>query len=185
MATALQTLIDDICKKNGLSSVKLPEGKALDECLPNTQVEAQLVMVPVWLLAQRQGSRVVYTVINGYGGHRVSEPKISLPRIAALTLLIAAPIFLLLYFLLTLKPDWTMVVCAALAGCAQVLITKADREFQRRYKRMDEPWSDERGSAPFRGLAARYLENLQNWTRNWLNALKPGQRRKTKGITAR
>ncbi len=179
LATALQTLINDICEKNNLSSIKLPEGKALDECLPDTRVEAQLVMVPVWLLTQRQGSGVVYTAINGYGGHCVSDPKISLPRIAALTSLIAALLFLLLYFLLTLKPDWTMAVCAALAGGAQVLIAKADREFQRRYKRMDEPRPDERGGAPFRGPAARYLENLQKWTRDWLDALKPEAEEKT------
>jgi hypothetical protein len=73
-----------------------------------------MIMMPVWLLAHRQGERVIYTAVNGSNGRVVCDVPVSNGKLAAVTLALAAVLFLLLHLFLTVKPDLLMVICGVL-----------------------------------------------------------------------
>ena len=93
----LSQALDD---QSGITSaaVTLPE---------NFTEEAELVLMPVWLLASRQGGRVIYTAINGIKKNKqmrcelpVSRKKFTLMTFALAAVLTALILFLHHYILL-------------------------------------------------------------------------------------
>ena len=125
--------------------------------LPNARFEEKLIMLPVWLLAHRQGQRVVYTAVNGYDGKVVCDVPVSSGKLAALTGIITLALFLLLNSLVTLKPDLLMLLCGLLLFITQILFTGAQTVLNNRRTRAFEPdFSGER--QVFQGPAQALLK---------------------------
>ena len=90
--------------------------------LPNAQWKAHLVMMPVWLLTRRSEGRVLYTAINGMNGTIVCDPPVNHARVAALTLLVAAALFVLLQLFVNLRAPVLAVISGVLAAISQTLL---------------------------------------------------------------
>ncbi|MBQ6595516.1 MAG: hypothetical protein IJH78_07675 [Clostridia bacterium] len=118
---------------------------------PNIQVDSELILLPVWLLASRRNDRVLYTAINGQSGDIVCDTPVSRGRFAGLTALLFAAIcalLILLSFVITLRPNFVLGICGLLAalGMRQVVpaldgillrrVTETDptRKMKARYK---------------------------------------------------
>ena len=91
--------------------------------LPETfEEKAELVLLPVWLLASRQGGRVIYSAVNGNrNDDRVirSELPVSPKRFTVMTLALAAAITLLILLLrhfVLLRPQITAALSFLLAA---------------------------------------------------------------------
>ena len=108
---------------------------------PERSAEAELVMMPVWLLANRQGDRVLYTAVNGDSGRIVCEPPVSKKRFALLSAalfcgLLAA--LLLITQVLVLRPNMLLMFCGIMAafGLRQI-VPIADDILVRRLRDID------------------------------------------------
>ncbi len=157
VASAARHFMEKVRKKMDLTSVGTTADVGRDYGLKDVSVEQDMVMMPVWLLAKREGGRVMYTAVNGRTGEVVCDVPVSLAKAAALTAALAAAIFALLSFFLTLRPDWMILPAAALALTTLILAARIDRERRRREDRAGEPVP---GQA-FKGPAQMYLEAWQ------------------------
>ena len=96
---------------------------------------ADLVLMPVWLLAHRSEGRVVYTAVNGDTGEIVCDTPISSRRFgmlaAELTGLILA-VLLLLQFAFILRPRLLAALCGLTAAVAQWVIARVARDLRAR-----------------------------------------------------
>ena len=138
-AAAIRLFIEKVKKETGMDSVELKGRVSENFGLPNARFREELVMMPVWLLAHRQGDRVVYTAVNGRTGDVVCDVLVSSSRIIGVTASIAAVIFLVLQKFLTLKPDWLMLLCAVLALIIQYQFSGAQKRLFNRRTRAFEP----------------------------------------------
>lgn len=123
--------------------------------LPNAEYSEDLVMMPVWLLAQRHGQRVIYTAVNGSTGQVICDIPVSFGRLACVILAAAAAIFALLHLFLTVKPEIMMVLCAALLMISQFQFGGAQTVLNLRRTRAYEP--DFAGGRAFVGPAQALL----------------------------
>ena len=84
----------------------------------NFKEEAELVLMPVWLLASRQGEQVVYTAINGAGGDIRCDLPVS-PKRAALTAAVITAVLtallLVLHHFILLRPRITAAISCLMA----------------------------------------------------------------------
>ena len=145
-ASAVRLFLDQMKEENGMDSIEMKGHISENFGLPNAQFRDELVMMPVWLLAHRQGKRVVYTAINGQNGEVVQDVPVSSGRIAAATLLLAAAFFALLQMTLTLKPELLMCLCAVLALITQYSFSGAGRRLKERRDRKWDPHPEEENS---------------------------------------
>lgn len=156
-ATAARLFMDWVKEKNEMDSVEITGDIHHSFGLPNARFEKKLVMLPVWLLAHRQGQRVVYTAVNGYDGKVVCDVPVSSGKIALLTGIMTLVLFLLLNTLVTLKPDLLMLLCGLLLLIVQILFTGAQTVLNNRRTRAFEP--DFSGERPvFKGPAQALLK---------------------------
>ena len=85
---------------------------------PNFREEAELVLMPVWLLASRQGDSLVYTAVNGTSGDIRCDLPVSARRseiiVGVITAVLAA-LFLLLNHFILLRPRITAAISCILA----------------------------------------------------------------------
>lgn len=105
------------------------------------EVSADLMLMPVWLLAHRSGDRVVYTAINGDSGEIVCDTPVSNSRFARLALTlscIAAAVLLALQFVLVLRPRLLAALCGVIAACAQWIIGRLSRDMRIRSQRQND-----------------------------------------------
>ena len=82
----------------------------------DTTVASELILLPVWLLAERRGDRVLYTAINGSSGEIVCDTPIENKRffrLAALLFLGLLAALLLATAFITLRPN----VLLGITGC--------------------------------------------------------------------
>ena len=138
-ATAVRLFIDKVKKENQFDTVTTEGGAGNNFGLPNAQFEQQLLMLPVWLLAHRESDRVVYTAINGCTGEVVCDVPVSTQRVVAVIAGISLAIFAALFFLLNLKPDLLMVLCAVLALITQYRFSAMHQMLYNRKTRAYEP----------------------------------------------
>ena len=106
--------------------------------------EAELILMPVWLLAHRSGGRVVYTAVNGDSGQIVCDTPVSNRRFAVLTAELAAmtlAVLLLLHFLFILRPRLLAALCGMTLTVAQWIIARVFRDIRiRRLRENDPTW---------------------------------------------
>lgn len=106
---------------------------------------ADMMLMPVWLLAHRTGGRVVYTAINGDSGEIICDTPISNKRFGLLTAALAglfAAALLLLQFVLLLRPKPLAALCGLTAATAQWIIAAVSKDLQtRRTRGNDLTWS--------------------------------------------
>ena len=156
-ATAARLFMDQVKENYKMDSVEITGDIRHSFGLPNARFEKKLVMLPVWLLAHRQGQRVVYTAVNGFDGKVVCDVPVSSGKIAVLTGIITLVLFLLLNTLVTLKPDLLMLLCGLLLLLVQILFTGAHTVLNNRRTRAFEP--DFSGEHPvFKGPAQAMLK---------------------------
>ena len=154
-ANAYQHVIQELLEINRLSSVEMAETEEKIR-LPGEQIEQELVLMPVWLLAHRQGDQVLYVAVNGANGKIVCDIPVSGVRVAATTAATAAVIFAVLWVLPVMRPDWLMIPCTAIALLTQYWICAVMRRLIFRQLRENEPnFADPSG---FRGPLQRKLQ---------------------------
>ncbi len=88
-------------------------------CFPsNFKGKAELVLLPVWLLATRQGEKVIYTAVNGNSGAILSDLPVS-PKRAGITAgvvtLILTALLVGLHHIILLRPRITAALSCVLA----------------------------------------------------------------------
>ncbi|MBR4459084.1 MAG: zinc ribbon domain-containing protein [Clostridia bacterium] len=123
--------------------------------LPGEQVEQELLLLPVWLLAHRRGDRMLYAAVNGDTGDIVCEVPVSPPRVILSTILLAAALFALMYLLPVIRADWLLLPCAMLGMFAQVHMLRQLRMLSARETRETEPDFDRPDG--YRGPAYRTM----------------------------
>ena len=138
-ASAVRLYMDQVKQEYGLDAVEM-KGDINDNFgLPNARYGEELVMMPVWLLAHRQGDRVVYTAVNGHSGEVVCDMPVSTGRTAGTTVVLAALIFLLLNQFLTVKANLMMAMCAVISLVTQYQFSGAQTRLFARRTRANEP----------------------------------------------
>ena len=155
-ATAVRMFMDQVKEENGMDSVEMKGDIADSFGLPHARFQEEMMMLPVWLLAHRQGSRVVYTAVNGQNGHVVCDVPVSNGKVAGVVLGLAAALFAVLYAILTLKPDLLMALCALLTLIIQYQFASAQKLL---YTRRTRAWDPDlqSGDKPFVGPAQAML----------------------------
>lgn len=95
--------------------------------LPSKQSDtAELMLVPVWLLAESKGHRVMYSVVSGVDGRVICDKPVSDINILTRSLFISACLFVVIMLLnsvLILQPNVVLGLCALLASCGYYCIT--------------------------------------------------------------
>ena len=138
-ASAVRLFMEQVREQNGMDSVEMKGDISENFGLPDARFREKLVMMPVWLLAHRQGKRVVYTAINGQDRTVVCDVPVSNGKVMGATLVLAAVIFALLYSFLTLKPDLLMSFCAVLSLIVQIQFSGEQKQLFNRRTRVFEP----------------------------------------------
>lgn len=124
------------------SAATLKTGASVSALMPEQKTtDANLILLPVWLLANRRGSRILYTAINGDSGEIVCDTPVSNTRFAMLTAGLFAGFFallLLITHMIILRPNLLLCLCAILAvvGFYQI-VPAADRILTRRQRDTD------------------------------------------------
>ncbi len=155
-AAAVYSFLNKAAKEFEMDSVEMTGRIHQSFGLPDVQVEEELIMMPVWLLAQRKGRRVLYTAVNGCSGNVICDIPVSSARIAAVTAAIAAAVFLLIYSSITIKPIPLMLMCGFLLMIIQMLFSRAQTVLNNRRTRAFEPdFSGEQST--FKGPAQMLL----------------------------
>lgn len=102
--------------------IKMPVG---DVAMTNsfyTHCEAiDSAMFPVWFMSYRYKDRVAYSVINGQTGEAVADLPVDIKKYCLASLIMALPIFLIMNFLVTMKPATAMLLAAVLAVVTSII----------------------------------------------------------------
>ena len=156
-ATAVRLFMDQVKETYKMDSVEMTGNIDQAFGLPDAKFREKLIMMPVWLLAHREGKRVIYTAVNGRSGEVVCDVPVSTGKMAGVILALTAGLFLLLMNVLTVKPDVALVLCGFLALLIQWLFSGARTVLHNRRTRAFEPdFSGER--KPFVGPAQALLK---------------------------
>jgi len=147
-AAAAAHLMTRIREEKKLDTIVPAEYDKEGPPLPGAHVTGQLVMMPVWMLAHRQGGRVICTAINGETGETVCDLPVSPKKTAGVSVLLAALFAVALFLTLTLKPNILLALCGLITLIAQMRFGKMKKRLKNRSKRAYEP--------SFRGGAERY-----------------------------
>ncbi len=137
-ASASLSCAKHVMQKLSCTEIRFPETLS-DQDAEEAQVSAKLVLLPVWLLAKKSGSRVLYTAVNGTNGNVVCDPPLSWVKVGALTLAIIAALFFLLYIAGTLALHHLMVATAAVMLATLRLMVPVYRDRLFRERREGEP----------------------------------------------
>ncbi len=160
-ATAVRMFMDRVREQYVMDSVEMAGDIEHSFGLPDARFEQQLIMMPVWLLACRQGERVIYTAVNGRTGQVVCDVPVSSGKVLGVTAVLAAGLFALLQLFLTLKPVPLMLLCAVLLLVTQFLLSGALSVLRDRITRAWEP-DFSGGRATFTGPAQALLKRKGN-----------------------
>ena len=155
-ATAVRRFMDQVKQESEMDTVEMKGSMENSFGLPNARFREKLVMMPVWLLAHRQGQRVVYTAINGQSGEVVCDIPVSNSKMIGLSAVLTALLFLLLQQFLTLRPELLLGLYGLIALAAHLLFSSTQKQLYRRRTRAGEPdFEDEEKS--FAGAAQSLL----------------------------
>lgn len=112
----------EICSKNGLHAYSITPDKLVKKIDVNF-VESGLAMYPVWFACaqDKTGRYVNYAAVNGQSGKVAADLPIDKKRILIGSLILAIPIFLLLYTLFTPSPVSTLVTVAILSIIGSII----------------------------------------------------------------
>lgn len=119
----------------------------MEQKLPKPGVKNRKGLFPVWFLAIRnkKGDRLSYAVVNGQSGKTTAELPVDFKKYLLFSLLLAVPIFLLLFLLMTLTPTAMLVAGVALSLIALII---AHRQINRVYTK--EQHLDDKGQLAVR-----------------------------------
>ena len=143
-ASAVRFFMDRVREENGMDSVEMRGHISENFGLPNARYREELVMMPVWLLAHRQGQRVVYTAVNGVTGGVVCDMPVSNGKAFGLLAVLAVGIFALLSLFLTIRPELLLALCALLSLLTQYQFSGAQKRLYLRRTRALEPDFEEK-----------------------------------------
>ena len=172
-ASAVRRFMDKVREDNEMDSVEMRGNIEENFGLPEARIREKLVMMPVWLLAHRQGARVVYTAINGQNGQVVCDLPVSNGKVIGVTAVLAAGLFVLLQMTLTMKPEVAMGLCALLTMIIQYLFSGTQKRLLARRNRVWEPDFSQNGENQFNGPAQAMLKREKNGISS--NEKKTGQ----------
>ena len=157
-ASAVRRFMEKVRQDNDMDSVEMRGNIEENFGLPEASIREKLVMMPVWLLAHRQGARVVYTAINGQNGQVVCDLPVSNGKVIGVTAALAAGLFFLLQTALTMKPEVAMGLCALLTMIIQFLFSGSQKRLLARRNRVWEPDFTREGENEFNGPAQALLK---------------------------
>ena len=157
-ATAVRMFMNQVKEEQKMDSVTMKGDISENFGLPHARYHEELVMMPVWLLAHRQGARVVYTAVNGDSGTVVCDVPVSNGKEIAVTAVLAVIFFFLLQMFLTMRPEILMALCALLSLIIQFQFSGAQKRLYTRKTRAFEPHKEEEGMSSFVGPAQAMLK---------------------------
>lgn|GEM_PF-6305103 len=163
---ALRQWQGEFAKQCGLERARtsLPKGFS---------TEVEMLLMPVWLLAKRDGDRVVYTAVNGNSGAIVCDTPVSNRKFGILAAEFTAVFLaalLVLHFLFILRPRPLAGLCAVIAAVAQWVIANAAREIEMRQdKSNDLSWQMTHGQRSAAGKA--WKPRRIRWHAGWYEPL--------------
>ncbi len=138
-AAAARLFMEKVREANKMDRVEMKGEIQENFGLPQARFRDQLVMMPVWLLASRQGERVIYTAVNGTDGTVVCDIPVSNGKAAAVAAGLAVGFFALLQLFLTLKPELLMALCAVFALVTLFQFSGGQKRLYNRMNRAFEP----------------------------------------------
>lgn len=118
------TSLDAIRKQAEFRDVTITDKKtasSLSNTLHTVCPSPERTLYPVWFMSYRKGDRVAYATVNGQTGKVAADIPIDIRKYLLGTILLALPVFLLLNFLFTFKPAFTLVLSLLLAVFTLVL----------------------------------------------------------------
>lgn len=101
--------------------------------IPTRLKKVDKVFYPVWFMSYRDRDRITYATVNGQTGKVVADFPVSPLRFLIGALLIAAAVFALLSFVLTLKPTWALVVTNILLTIGMIVCTRRIGKLKAKY----------------------------------------------------
>ena len=101
--------------KQALSDAKIRSTELFGSYdIPTASAESKRVFYPVWFMSYRDRDQITYATVNGQTGKVVADFPVSPWRFLAGALLIAALLFVVFNFLLTLKPGFALALTSIL-----------------------------------------------------------------------
>ena len=111
-----------------------PSGKA-----DHDGAEAQLGLFPVWFLTYRSSkNRVAYAVVNAENGEVSADLPVSIPKYIVSSMIVAAAIFALLFFLFTPTPGIALFAAAAFSVISLIVYGAEIHAIKRRHGKYDD-----------------------------------------------
>ena len=138
---AAQKSIDALGKKSVLEQIELseyPDGSSLADHLPVKKETTYTALLPVWFMSFRRGNRIAYAAVNGETGKVYSDIPLSLPAFWIGSLLTALPIFALLNFAVTMRPQTGVLAASFLALAGAILYAGNYISILRREEHLDD-----------------------------------------------
>lgn len=105
--------------KNGMASLDVDtKGAAIP-----TQIEsAQRALYPVWFMSYRNKDKITYAAVNGQTGKVSADLPVSPWRVLILVLILGAVLAASLFFLPSLKANWTLFISVALLVIGTIVL---------------------------------------------------------------
>lgn len=111
---------------------------------PKTEDTAELILVPVWLLAKGNGRRVLYTAVSGVDGRVICDKPVSTKKVFFTAALLSVLVFALLFVfnsILVFQPNIMMGLCALVASagyfCINSHLSRHNRHIRTHQKRKE------------------------------------------------
>ena len=124
LATANRSLFENFEKAFPGESIDFPvKSRDRQNAFGAEIKDTKNVMFPIWFLTWRNRNNVAYAVVNGQNGKTYADVPISPMKIALLALLLAIPVFGILYFGLPTLSIYTMLLIASVIGVISVYMS--------------------------------------------------------------
>lgn len=129
---AWEDAIRKIRKTSIFFSYEKPSDTSLKKALYFPKNEARQGLFPVWFLSYKKEDRVAYAVINGQTGLAAADLPVDKKKYLLGSVLLAAPLFLLLNMLFTIKPTILLGISILLSLFCIFLTCKQMRNIEER-----------------------------------------------------
>lgn len=131
--------INEVPELAGYTYGDLNASAANREATANSTGEPDLALFPVWFLSYKtKNNRVAYAVVNAENGEISADLPVDVKKYVIGSLILAAPIFLLLNFLFTLTPKVDLVI-SIIFSLITVFVYKGEMsEIEKRHARYDD-----------------------------------------------
>ncbi len=133
-------LTNTIIRNKTYRSYSVSNTKSVQNAIGVSQQKAKTAFFPVWFLSTKVGNRISYAVVNGQTGKVAADIPIDFAKYIAISLGLAAPIFVLLSFVfnLTITPGTLLFISIILAIVSMIISGSQLAAIYRREHNLDD-----------------------------------------------